>query len=139
MFGLGVNAGGSFVEDKQTWVGEEGTHEAEELALAVAEQAAALAHIGVIAVFETHDEIMRPNGLCRGHDGRIAGGGVAIAQVIAHSATEKKGLLQDNTNLSAQVFLGEPADINPIDKNRTASDVIKLCHQVDQRCLPSTS
>src|SRR5262245_66157882 len=104
-FGLGVNAGGGFVEDEQARVGEQGPYETEQLALAVAEQAATLTHIGIIAVGEAHDESVRPKGLCRGYDGRIAGGGIAIAQIIAHSAAEEKRLLQDKSNLPAQVLL----------------------------------
>src|SRR4030095_11804590 len=104
-FGLGVNAGSGFVEDEQARIGEQGPYKTEQLALAVTEQAAALTHIGIIAVGEAHDEIVRPNGLCRGYDSRIASGRVAIAQIVTHSATEKKRFLQDNTNLPAPVLL----------------------------------
>src|SRR5712691_2725346 len=135
-FGLGVNAGGGFVEDEQARVGEQGPYEAEQLALAVAKQAPTLAYISIIAVGETHDKIVRPNGLCRGDDGRSAGGGVAIAQIVAYGAAEEKRFLQDNTNLPAHILLGKPADINAIDQDGTAGDVIETCHQVDQGRLP---
>ena len=101
VFGFGVDAGGGFVEDEQARVGEQGPHETEQLALAVTEQAPALTHIGIIAIGEAHDEIVRPNGLCRSYDGRIAGGGVAIAQIVAYGAAEEKRFLQDNANLPA--------------------------------------
>src|SRR6266705_2825975 len=115
-FGLGVNAGGGFVEDEQARVGEQGPHEAEQLALAMAEQAPTLAYIGIIAVGQAHDEIVRPNGLRRGYDDRLADSGIAIAQIVAHGAAEEKRLLQDKTNLLPQILLGEPADINAIDQ-----------------------
>src|SRR5262245_32469739 len=105
-FGLSVDARGSFVEDEQTRVSKQSPHKAEELALTVAEQAAALAHIGVVAVCEAHNEIVRSNGLRCGYDGCIAGGGIAIAQVVTHSAAEEKRFLQDEANLPAQMFLG---------------------------------
>src|SRR5215831_3503147 len=92
-FGLGINAGGGFVEDEQAWVSEQGPYETEQLALAVAEQASTLAYISIIAVCEAHNEIVRPKSLCRGYDGGIAGSGIAIAQIVAHSAAEEKRLL----------------------------------------------
>src|SRR5439155_26294853 len=112
-------------------------YETEQLALAVAEQASTLAYISIIAVGEAHDEIVRPKSLGRGYDGGIAGSGMAIAQIVAHSAAEEKRLLQDNRNLPAQVLLGESADINAVDQDSTADDVIETCHQIDQGRLAS--
>jgi hypothetical protein len=88
-------------------------------------------------VCEAHDEIVRPKSLGRGYDGGIAGSGIAIAQIVAYSAAEEKRLLQDNTNLPAQVLLGEAADINTIDQDGTADDVIETCYQIDQGRLAS--
>src|SRR5712691_2747760 len=135
-FGLGVDAGGGFVEDEQARVGEQGPYETEQLALAVTEQAPTLTHIGIIAVGEAHAEIVCPNGLRRGYNGRIASGGVAIAQIVAHGATKEKRSIQDKTNLPSQVLLGEPAYNITVDQNGSASDIIETCHQVDQSCLP---
>src|SRR5262249_38953777 len=91
------------------------------------------------AVCQTHDELVRPESRGCGHDRRIAGRGVAVAQVVAHRATKQKWFLQDKTDLPAQVFLGQSAYVNAVNQDGPSSHVVEARYQIDQRGLARAS
>src|SRR5262249_30159982 len=57
-FSFGIDASSGFVEHENARIGQQGARKAEQLALAVAEQATALTHVGVVAVGQTYNELV---------------------------------------------------------------------------------
>ena len=62
-----------FIEDEDAWVGENGTRDANQLALALAETAAALTQHCFITLFQTCNKLVGVSGLGSGFDLGIAG------------------------------------------------------------------
>ena len=102
--GPDVDARRRLVEDQDARVGEERPGERDELALAEREAGAALGDLGLVAVLELEDELVRADGAGRGGDllGRRVG--PAEADVLAHRAREQEALLRDDAELAAQAL-----------------------------------
>src|SRR5262249_50953027 len=66
--------------------------------------------------------------------GRI---GSAVGDVLANSGGEKKGVLEDNCDLSAQRFLRSLADIATIEHHIARSRIVKPRHQTEQCAFAS--
>ena len=65
--GVGIDAGRGLVEHQDLGVGHQRPRKADQLALAEREVAAALLELGVVAVRQLLDEVVRADGLCRAH------------------------------------------------------------------------
>ena len=57
--GIGIDAGGGFVEHEDLGVGDQRAGKADQLALAERKIAAALFELGVVALGQPHDELVR--------------------------------------------------------------------------------
>ena len=91
-------------------IGEERAGEGDELALAEREAAPALGDLGLVAVLELEDELVRPDGARGGRDLLVGlASGRAEEDVLAHGAREEEALLRDDAELAPQALLRDLA------------------------------
>jgi hypothetical protein len=59
----------------------------------------------------------------------------AVTNVFHHRAGEQEHILQHDPQLFAQIVLFHLADVDPVDVNAAAVNVVKTCQQIDDRRL----
>ena len=97
-FGLGVEAGGGFVEDEDGRVFEEGSGEGETLCLSAAETGSAFADDGLVFGGERFDEVMQVRGLGGGGYFGDCRFGLAQFDVVGNGVVEEVGFLRNPGN-----------------------------------------
>ena len=116
-------------------VGDQRPGEADELALAERQAAAALAELGVVALRQAGDEVVRPDRPRRGarppRGWRRPG---AVADVLEDRAGEEERLLQHHGDLLAERLLRHVAHVVPADQH------LALLHVASSSnvCLPGS-
>jgi len=97
--GADVDRGGGLVEDQEPGIGEQRACQRHELPLAKREARPALLQLRLVAVFETQDELVRADRLCRLHNLLWCGTRPAERDVLGHGAGEEESLLRDDAEL----------------------------------------
>ena len=100
--GARVHAGGGFVQDQDARVGQRGAGNREQLALSLAQAAAAFAQHGLIFFGQALDEGIGVGQLGGGHHFLVGGVGPAKADVVHDRVAEQEGILQHDADLLAQ-------------------------------------
>ena len=114
-FGLGIERGGGFVEDKDGRVADKGAGDGDALALATGEALAAFAEGRVVAVGQCADEVVRV-GFAGGLDDFVAGGAdFSVADIFGDGAIEEEDVLADERELRAEVGEAERLDRYAVD------------------------
>ncbi len=124
---------GRFVEDHDGRVLQQHARDRQALLLATRQAVAALADDGVETVGQFIDHIEDASSLARRHELIVGCVRVRVTQVGAHRVVEHVRVLVDHTDRAPEAFLGDGADVVPIDTERTASYVIEARHEVEQR------
>ncbi len=106
-FAFGVEGAGGFVEYEEVGLEQECAGDADALALAAAEEGAAVADGGVVGLGQLLYEIM-----CLGHTGGLdyllAGGtGGSVGNIVADGVVEEEGVLVDHPYMLAQRVCGK--------------------------------
>ena len=68
LLGADVHRRGRLVQDQDPRIGEQGARERDELPLTEGEARAAFLEVGLVAVLEAQDEVVRPDGLSSADD-----------------------------------------------------------------------
>ena len=107
---LGVEARGRLVEHEHGGVGEQRAGDRDPLPLAAGQPPAALAEVGVVAVGQPLDELVRAGGPRRRLDLGRRRVRPRVGDVLAHAAVQHQGLLQqDGDRSSAATRAAGPA------------------------------
>ena len=133
--GFRVDAGSGFVEDEESRIVRQGAGETDELALADGERGAALADGGVDALGERADKIAQPDFVDSAFDRGAIDPGRAEADVGLERAGEKEGILQDDAELLAQILNVDRANVDAVEKDLPALNIVKAQQQRDQSGL----
>ena len=131
-FGLGVYAGGGFVQDKDAGIAEDGPGNGEALAFTTGDADAPLANGGVVAFREVEDKVVGVGGRRRGDDFVHGGFGFAVGDVLGHGAVEEKGVLEDDPDLFSKGLEADVADVVSVDEDRPFLQVVEPADEVDQ-------
>ena len=115
--GVQVDVGGRLVEDQDAGVGDQGAGERDQLALTRGQLRAALADLGVIAVRQLCDELLRADRRRGIADLALVGVGSAEGDVLADGAAEQERLLGHDPHLRAQRVAGDLAQVVPVDED----------------------
>ena len=131
VLGLGIDAGGGFVEEEDGRVLEEGAGDGEALFFAAREFDAALADIGVELLGERFDEGLATG--IRESGPELFFGSVAAGEeeVFAHGAVEEEGLLSHVADIFAQGGFVDLGELVPIDEDAALVVVIEARQEVD--------
>ena len=135
--GLGVHAGGGFIENQEARIMRQRAREADQLALADGKSCAALGDLRFHAAGKPGDERAKPHFLQRGIYGSAADVRGAQAHVGLDGAGKQKRVLEDDAKLAAQILQVEVANIAAVDENLAALDVVKAQDQRNDGGLAS--
>ena len=133
--GLGVHAGGGFVEDEHPGVVGQGAGKADKLFLSGGESVAALLQKAVEALRQCLDEVRGVDllgGLLQGLARHVLR---AQANVIGDRAAEEEWILQHHSAAAAQLLQIHLAHVHAIQSHGALLHVIKAQQQADERCL----
>ncbi len=133
--GVQVHVGGGLVQHEDARVGDQGAGEREQLALTGGQLRAALADLGVVAVGELCDELLRADRRRGLADVIFAGVGSAEGDVLADGAGEQERLLGHDPHLRAQRVAGDLAQVVPVDEDASGRGVIEARDELGHRRL----
>ena len=129
MFGVGVDGAGGFVEDEDAGVVGEGAGEADELLLSGGEGGAAFAHgLGKLQR-QGADEVADVDFVGGALEAFVGDPRGAEADVVGDGAGEEEGVLQDDAEALAQRVEVLLADVDAVDEDAAALDVVEAHHQ----------
>ena len=115
---LGVERAGRLVEQQDRRVAQDRAGDREALALAAGEHHAALADLGVVALRQPGDELVRRGGAGRRLDLGVAGLRPAEADVLARRGGEDHRLLRHQRDCAAQVGARQLAQVDAVERRR---------------------
>ncbi len=133
--GLGVDARGRLVEDENPRVERQRPREREELLLPDRQRRAALGDRALVSERHPFDEAVGVHRRRRTPDIVIADRRVAKANVVGNRSGEQVDVLQHQAEQPAQLVERQLADVDAVDENPPAADVVEAQQQVDQRRL----
>jgi hypothetical protein len=116
-------------------VAQEGAGDGDALALAAGELDAPLAHQGGVAPGQGHDEVVGIGGARRGLQLRLAGLGLAEAQVLFHRAVEQVCVLVDDRQLAADLREAEGLQVVAAQQDPALVGIVKPEQQTHDRGL----
>ena len=102
---LGVHGGGGLVQHEDRGIHRQRPGKGQKLPLTGGEASSALSHVGIIAVFQPGDHILRvdpPDRIVYGLHGNV---GVSEAEIVKDSAGEQVRCLQDIADVAVQPVL----------------------------------
>ena len=116
-----VERRGRLVQDEHGRVGEERAREREQLSLTRRDPPAALVHVGVVAVRQRHDEVVRahrPRGRPDLVERRVR---LAQRDVLGDRPAEQVRLLRDHDDRAAQVLRVQVAQVDAVERDRSGA------------------
>ena len=135
VLGARIQRAGRLVEQEDRRVFEESARDADALALADAEVAAALSHRAFESLRHSHDKVIGLRALGSFDDLLISRAGSTVSDVFLDSRGKKHGILQDHPDLCAKRFLSQLAHIAAIEKDPAGHRIIEARDEAQQRAL----
>ena len=129
---LVVQGAGGLVQDEDGRVLQKDAGNAQPLLLAAGQLDAPLAHIGVVAVLQSQDELFGPGQTGRRGDLLPGGPRLAVGDVLGHRAAEQVDVLLHHADGGAQAFQRHLADVLPVDEDAARRHIVKAGDQVAQ-------
>ena len=128
--GAGVDGGGGLVQDHDRGIGDRGARDSEQLPLALREVGAVVRELGLVALGQTGNEIIR-TGQARGFDALlVACVQPPVANVLHDGAGEEVGLLQHDAERAAQILLLDLVDVDRVVADLAVGDVVEAVDEV---------
>ena len=121
---------GGFIEYQHSGVCNKCPGKGHQLALTGREPAPALIHVGVIALGQSRNKIMRSHSTGCLVNFLERGIWFSQANVFGNAAGEHIRLLGDQDHGLAKIAIGDVAKIDPIQGNNALRGVIKTCNQL---------
>src|SRR5579863_1440239 len=124
-FGLRVNAGSCFVENEEARIVCEGAREIDELPLADAERGAAFVDGGGDAFGQRGDEVGQADFVASAENRFAIDARRAEPNIGLDRAAEEERILKDDAEHAAQVLNIDFADVDAVEEDLTALDVVE--------------
>ena len=134
-FGLGIQRRGRLVQDQDLRIVEDGPGDGKALLFTTGQLVPLLADDHVVAVRFFDDELVGIGGSGGAQNLVESGVRLAVADVLGDGAVEQKGGLGNQADLGAQVLQADLADVDPVDFDAAAGDVVETADQVDKGAL----
>ena len=129
-FGLGVDIGGSFVQNEHRRLEGQRAGKGQQLTLTGREGCAPLDDLMIIAALQIGDEGMGVDVLCRLHHSLVGNGGVVQPDIALDVTGEQEHILQHLTDVLPQVGDPDLPNVHAVDQNLTLLDVVIPADQV---------
>src|SRR5882757_6457885 len=131
-FRLGVHAGGGFVEDQETRIVCERAGKIDELALSDGKSGAALVNVAGDALRQGANEFAEPDFINGVFDFGAVDAGGAETDIRFDGAGEKKWILQNDSELTAEILQIDQANVLAVEEDLAPLNVVKAEQQGNQ-------
>ncbi len=139
LLGLGVDGGGRLVHDEDPRIRQQGAGEGHQLFLAGGKTVAALADIGVVAVFQRADEAVRIHVAGGGFDFPVGGIKPAVADVFPNGTAEQMRPLQHDAEIRLIPSQSAVTEVVAVDEDLPASRFVKARGEIDDGALAAAA
>ncbi len=133
--GADVDSGRRLIQHEHGGIGEIGAHQADELALAMAQLATQRSHMRGVAVGKRRKDIMRADTLCRRDQFGIVRIGACKPQIVEDGAAEQHIVLKNDADVPPQAALGKGPDILSVEEDCAVVDIVEPGQKLHQRTL----
>src|SRR5699024_8176228 len=124
-FGAGIHAAGSFVQNQDFRVGQNGPGNGEQLLLSLRHIAGLFVQNHIVAVRQGADKVVHLCGNSSLTHFFVGGGELAVPDVVGNGAVIQPGFLQNHTKQRAQVVPLKGSNIITVYQNGAVVDVIE--------------
>ncbi len=125
LFTFVVEGAGGFIKNNDGRVFEEHARDAEALLLPTGQLYPALADVGVVTVWQTHDEVVSVGVFGSSDDLLLRGVQLAVADVVGHAAGEEIDILLHHADVLAQRAELDIFDVLAVDQDATGGDFVE--------------
>ena len=137
-FVFDVEACGSFVEEYDGGVLEDGAGDGDSLAFAAGERVAVFTNDGVVALRELLDEVITVCKLCGSQDFFVGGVALTDANVVADGRVEQHNILEDDGEVLEERFGIDSRDVLAAERDGAALNVPEAGGELCCCCLSAT-
>ena len=134
-FGSGVYGAGSFIEDQNLWISQDGSGDREELLLTLGYVAGFFVENHVVSAWKSLDETMYVGSFGCCYDFFMGGIEFAVFDIIFDASAEQPGILKYHSEHLSEFAPVEVFDVVSIDLDCPAVDIIETHQQFDHGCL----
>ena len=134
-FGGGIERRGGFVEDEDRRVLEEDAGDGDALLLSARELDAALAYHRIEPVGQARNHLVETGAPRRFHHRLVTGPELTIGDILANGAAEQEHILLHDADLAAQGRLRHVPDVDAIDRDRAAVELVEARQERAERGL----
>lgn len=135
LFRSRIDGARRFIKDQDRRLGYRRSRDIKKLSLALAQVRAIALKNGVIALWKPHDKGMGRCHLRRLNDLFIGGIQSSVADILHDRPRKQMGVLKHHGNVAAQLVPPDMADINAVDGDGPALDIVKTVDKVRDRRL----
>ena len=135
LFRSRIDGARRFIEDQDRCPGYRRSRDIKKLSLALAQVRAVALKNGVIALWKPHDKGMGRCHLRRLNDLFIGGIQSSVADILHDRPRKQMGVLKNHGNVAAQLVPPDMADINAVDGDGPALDIVEAVDEVRDRSL----
>src|SRR4051812_21440993 len=133
--GADVDARRRLVEDQNPRIREKRPCKGDELSLAERQAPSSFGHLGLVAVLESLDELVRTDSLRGRDDVALTRAGPPEGDVLPHGPGKEKSLLRDDPELPAQALLRHLPEVVAVDRDSSLAGVVKSGEELGDRRL----
>ena len=127
-----------FIEDQDRCLGYRRSRDIKKLSLALAQVRAIALNNGVIALWKPHDKGMGRCHLRRLNDLLIGSIQSSVADILHDRPRKQMGVLKHHGDMAAQLVPLNMTDINAVDGDGPALDIVEAVDEVRDRRLPGS-
>ena len=131
LFGAGVHAAGSFIQNQDAVVGQDGAGNGQQLLLALADVGGVLVQLHLIAAGQGADEVVCVGGFGCGDDFFVGGIEAAVPDVLHDGTLEQPGVLQHHAEALAQSAAVKVAHIVAVQGDGAGIHIVEPHQQLD--------
>ncbi len=124
-----------FIEDQNRCLGYRRSRDIKKLSLALTQIRAVALKNGVIALWKPHDKGMGRCHLRRLNDLLVCGIKPSVADILHDRSRKQVGVLKNHGDVAAQLVPLNMADINAVDSDGPALDIVEAVDEVRDRRL----
>ena len=138
LFRSRIDGARRFIEDQDRRLGYRRSRDIKKLSLALTQVRAVALKNGVIALWKPHDKGMGRCHLRRLNDLFIGGIQSSVTDIFHDRSRKQVGILKHHGDMAAQLVPLNMADINAVDGDGPALDIVEAVDEVRDRRLPGS-
>ena len=138
LLGAGIHTAGSFIQNQDAVVGQDGAGDGQQLLLALADVGSVLVQLHLVAAGQGADEVVGVGGLGGSDDFLVSGVQTAVADVLHDGALEQPGVLQHHAEAFPQGAAVKVPQVVAVQGDGTGVYIVEPHQQLDHGGLAGT-